>query len=176
MKGGGMGYTQVNLADKSERIGTLQRMLCLIAARDRDPRMETYVTGCWNGSTEEALRAFQEREGLPVTGICGLESWDAAVRRCSEIMDETEPVCLRVDPAGICGPGDEGDGVLLLQIVLRAAAEGFGFDAPPADGCYGAATEGAVSAFQKAACLPRTGRADLATWRMLAAWTNSRRR
>ena len=69
MKGGGMGYTQVNLADKSERIGTLQRMLCLIAARDRDPRMETYVTGCWNGSTEEALRAFQEREGLPVTGI-----------------------------------------------------------------------------------------------------------
>ncbi|MBO7404020.1 MAG: peptidoglycan-binding protein [Clostridia bacterium] len=165
-----MGYTPVNLTDVRERIGVLQRMLCFLAGCEKDPRLETYVCGFWNKSTEEAVRAFQEREGLPVTGVCDLSTWDAAVRRCSEGEEKRAPVCLRADVGGAAesGPGDEGDGVLLLQIVLRALAGEYGFLPPPADGCYGAETEGAVTAFQRIAGLDRTGRADRLTWRMLA--------
>ena len=165
-----MGYTPVNLTDTSERIGVLQRMLCYLAGCEKDPRLDTYVCGFWNGSTEEAVRAFQELHGLPVTGICDLATWDAAVRCCTEAAEISSPICLRADRGGRAesGPGDEGDGVLLLQIVLRALAGEYGFLPPPADGRYGAATEEAVTAFQRIAGLDRTGRADRLTWRMLA--------
>ena len=75
----------VNLTDERQRTETLQRMLCRMAAAWGDPSLCVSVSGSWNGETEAAVRAFQQRECMPVTGICGRETWDAMVSACAGI-------------------------------------------------------------------------------------------
>ena len=156
-----------NLTDKTERIETMQRMLCRMAAAWGDPSLRVSVCGAYNPETEAAVRAFQQRERLPVTGICGRETWDAMVSACAGIEDCEAPVLLAVRETE-AGPGDEGDGVVLLQLVLRALSSSCGLPPVPLDGCYGGGTEGAVRVFQRIAGLRETGRMDVPTWRALA--------
>ena len=156
-----------DLTDERERIILLQRMLCRLGAAWGIPELEVPVCGAWNEATERAVRLFQEKRCLPVTGICGRETWDAVAACCAEEEEKRAPVYLAVRELSLC-PGDEGDGVLLLQAVLRELAGEYPLPEVPADGRYGEATERAVAAFQRTAGLPVTGRADRATWRMLA--------
>ena len=156
-----------DLTDGRERISVLQRMLCLLAAAWADPAMEVPVSGAWNEATERAVRAFQEKRCLPVTGICGRETWDALTLCCAEEEEKRAPVAVAVREF-VLRPGDEGDGVLLLQLVLRGLAGAYPIPEVRPDGRYGAETETAVSAFQQIAGLTRTGRVDRPTWRALA--------
>ena len=159
----------VNLTDERQRTETLQRMLCRMAAAWGDPSLCVSVSGSWNGETEAAVRAFQQKESMPVTGICGRETWDAMVAACAGIDESEAPVYLLIREAGhTLGPGDEGDAVAQLQIVLRGLSMSYAFPPVPLDGCWGAGTEGAVLAFQRAAGLPQTGKADRRTWQALA--------
>ena len=157
----------IDLSDGRERTASMQRMLCMLAAAWKDPGLEVLVSGAWNEETEAAVRAFQERECLPVTGLCGRETWDAMVSCCSEAEERNAPVYVRVYGTE-CGPGDEGDAVMQLQIVLRGLSSRCAFPPVPLDGRYGAGTEGAVYAFQRIAGLPQTGETDRRTWRALA--------
>ena len=156
-----------DLTDERERITVLQRMLCMLAAAWGDPELETAVCGAWNGETERAVRAFQQKRCLPVTGICGRETWDAMAACCAEEEEKRAPVYVAVRELTL-RPGDEGDGVLLLQLVLRGLAGEYPLPDVVPDGRYGDSTERAVAAFQKTAGLPQTGRADRQTWRAMA--------
>ena len=66
------------------------------------------------------------------------------------------------------GPGDEGDAVLQLQLVLRGLGTVCPVGGVPLDGRYGEETEEAVRRFQRIAGLAETGRADRRTWQSLA--------
>ena len=156
-----------NLSNERERIETLQRMLCMLGAAWGEGCLTVPVCGAWNEATERAVRAFQEKRCLPVTGICGRETWDAMAACCAEEEEKCAPVYLAVRELSL-GPGDEGDGVLQLQAVLRELAGEYPIPPVPADGRYGEATERAVAAFQRTAGLSPTGCTDRGTWRALA--------
>ena len=157
----------INLTDESERIGTLQRMLCTLGAAWGEEDLIVPVCGSWNGATERAVRAFQQMRRIPVTGLCGRETWDGLAACCAEVEEERAPVCVRI-PETAAGPGDEGDAVAWIQLLLRGLECDMPVSGVPLDGRYGEATEAAVRCFQRIAGLGVTGCVDRKTWRALA--------
>ena len=167
----------VNVRDRGGRIAALQRMLREIGRRWGMACLCVPVTGCFDSRTEEAVRAFQEHECMPVTGICDRETWDCLADCCRQEREACAPVTLNILPRDCdwcLSPGEEDDAVFLLQYVLRALAGEYGYAPVPIDGRYGEATEAAVKAFQRTVGLPANGRAERDTWHALADAFNAR--
>ena len=95
--------------------------------------------GKFGDKTETALRAFQAREGLPVTGQA-----DAATLAALE----APPAMKR---------GERGEDVRALQRLLNHARRAAGLPAISTDGNFGGDTESALRAFQRSQGLPETG-------------------
>src|SRR5437899_12737622 len=87
--------------------------------------------GRYGPATEAAVRAFQQRRGLLVDGIVGLETWDELVEAGFALGDRT--LYLR-------NPYFRGDDVRALQRRMNA----LGFDAGREDGILGARCDWAV--------------------------------
>jgi len=94
------------------------------------------LEGVFGRSTEEAVRAFQERRGLPSDGIIGSDTWGQLVEAGYRIGDRT--LYLR-------SPAFRGDDVRDLQRMLNA----LGFDAGKEDGIFGRATARGSMEFQR---------------------------
>ena len=96
--------------------------------------------GDYGEATEAAVRAFQERRGLRVDGICGTQTWAALVEAGYRLGDRllyNRQRLLR------------GDDVSSLQRLLGA----MGFDAGRVDGVFGDRTAAALADFQRNAGL-----------------------
>jgi murein L,D-transpeptidase YcbB/YkuD len=81
----------LKLGDVGEDVSDLQRQLSLITSPDRRPYLkddENYsdVKGEYNRTTRLAVAFFQRDHGLPATGVCDEETWDAI----GKAFDETE--------------------------------------------------------------------------------------
>jgi N-acetylmuramoyl-L-alanine amidase len=100
--------------------------------------------GVFGPATEAAVRAFQERRGLRVDGICGVETWASLVEAGHRLGDRL--LYLR-------SPMLRGDDVATLQALLGA----LGFDAGRVDGVFGTDTQHAVTEFQRNAGLTTDG-------------------
>jgi N-acetylmuramoyl-L-alanine amidase len=98
------------------------------------------VSGCYDGGTEDAVRAFQHRRRLRVDGICGPETWGALIESGFALGDRL---------LYLCQPMLRGDDVAMLQRRLNA----LGFDAGREDGIFGAETDAGVAEFQRDAGL-----------------------
>ena len=128
--------------------------------------------GVFSFDTEEAVRQFQSIFSLPEDGIVGKSTWYAiqfiynAVKRLNELDSEgitLSEVTQQYEKE--LGVGSQGIEVQNIQYLLRYLSEFYNTVPPVAiDGIYGPATESAVSAFQRQADLPITGRVDFATW------------
>ena len=125
--------------------------------------------GAFGPLTEAAVRAYQARHHLPVTGIAGPSTWAALMGVTSPTTTTASRSTSRPAPAPkpattTTGPllrlGARGDAVKTLQRALGGVA---------VDGLYGTRTLAAVQAFQKSAHLPVTGIADAGVWRALDA-------
>jgi N-acetylmuramoyl-L-alanine amidase len=92
--------------------------------------------GTFGSSTVAAVRAFQERRGLRVDGVCGPHTWAAIVEAGWRLGDR--PLCLTT-------PLQRGDDVAELQRGLGR----LGFDAGRIDGIFGERTERALRDFQR---------------------------
>lgn len=96
--------------------------------------------GVFAGATEAAVRAFQDRRGLRVDGICGDQTWSSLVEAGYALGDRwlyrTSPV-LRGDDVG----------------ALQRRLSNLGFHARRVDGIFGPATDVAVREFQRNAGL-----------------------
>lgn len=95
-------------------------------------------------TTEQAVRAFQERRLLLADGIVGELTWSELVEAGLSLGDRT--LYLRY-------PSFRGDDVRMLQSALNL----LGFDAGREDGILGARTASAVQDFQRNVGLPPDG-------------------
>jgi len=140
----------IRRGDRGEQVRDIQRRLLASGHRVEPDELE----GTFGASTEEAVRAFQARRGLPADGIVGADTWGQLVEAGYRVGDRT--LYLR-------SPAFRGDDVRELQRMLNA----LGFDAGKEDGIFGAVTLRAVMEFQRNVGEPADGIVGLETVRSL---------
>ncbi|MBW3614137.1 MAG: peptidoglycan-binding protein [Actinobacteria bacterium] len=92
--------------------------------------------GTYGGGTVAAVRAFQERRGIRIDGVCGDQTWSALVEAGYRLGDR---------PLYLAHPMQRGDDVAELQRRLGS----LGFDGGRVDGILGPRTERALADFQR---------------------------
>ena len=102
------------------------------------------VTGVFDDATTEAVRAFQERRGVPVDGIVGPDTWRELVEADRKIGDRV--LYYR-------RPLMRGDDVAHLQRKLNL----LGFDSGKEDGMFGPDTQRGLIEFQESRRLAEDG-------------------
>ena len=159
--------------NEQEAIRNLQRYLRHLSYFN-DEIIEVPIDGIFGSDTEEALRAFQQTEGLPATGRADQATWE----RLFEVY--TNSITSRQPPRQIGHfpqiPEDYtievGEVQFLVSIIQNALQElSVIYDSigeVPQSGEYDAATADAVRAFQEANGLPSTGAVDRTTWNAIA--------
>lgn len=105
---------------------------------------EVEASGQFDSPTQEAVRAFQERRGVPVDGIVGPDTWRELVEADRNIGDRV--LYYR-------RPLMRGDDVALLQRQLNL----LGFEAGKEDGIFGADTQRGLIEFQESRRLAEDG-------------------
>ena len=168
----------VNIADDVVRTAYLQEMLRHLGQVLNEPLWQVDVTGTYNSPTVQAVRRYQEMRRLPVTGIVDRTTWETLTAEYLLERELREPVMIRAVPdiaSHATLPGQRGDEVLLLQILLNALRNEYDYPAVPLSGIYGAQTSEAVTQYQKFNGLDATGTADRRTWRRLTEEYNKLR-
>ncbi len=158
---------------ETEAILNLQRYLRQIARFDEDiPFVDE--DGLYGDETRAAVEAFQQKYGLPATGVTDAETWNRIfLEYLADVERRTRPEPVDMFPRYPAnysvGPGDENLLVELIQFILREIILLYGRDAEllPLDGFYGPLTEEAVKDFQRVNRLPDDGRVDRVTWNRL---------
>lgn len=130
------------------------------------------LDGNTGSQTTDALRAYQARRGLPVTGVAERETWEALYEDYLISLEEEAP------PEGF-SPfpsepkdyalkiGDEGFAVSAIQHILEEISVFFPITPIAVTGNYDDATRDAVSEVQVRYLLPVTGEVDKLTWNAL---------
>ncbi|MBP3397223.1 MAG: peptidoglycan-binding protein [Clostridia bacterium] len=159
--------------NENEAIRNLQRYLRQLSYEDeRIPRAP--VDGIYDSATEAALRAFQEMEGLPVTGVADIITFERLYLRYEESRRRNSlPVPIaqfpRLSEGYALREGDESFLVRLIQYALGELELSYdGLRLVPQTGVYDPLTVEAVRGFQQRHGLPETGEVDRATWDTLA--------
>jgi peptidoglycan hydrolase-like protein with peptidoglycan-binding domain len=146
--------------------------------------LKVTADGQFGPRTDGAVRAFQSRKRLPVTGVVSALTWKALMGQPTQVTSTPSrgastprtPVTAKPASKAIARPatataytsvkstvlrqGSSGNAVRVLQRALGGLA---------VDGAYGPRTTAAVTAFQKAHHLPATGVADARVWKALEA-------
>lgn len=153
-------------------VRSLQRDLRVLGLAGRiEPLIP--VSGVYDHATVAAVRNFQQKFGLPVTGDTDLNTWEAIVNASNRARRDASPgmpVHIFPDAEFALRPGDRGRLVLLVQTLLNGLTPHFhSLPAVPYSGEYDAQTAAAVAALQRTMRLPATGVLDHATWDGLAS-------
>lgn len=139
----------VQKGDKGEAVAQAQRAL------RRTPNLSLEVDGEFGSLTEAATKEFQQRAGLPVTGVVDEATWQAL------------PTGL---PMPVLKKGAKGPVVRNPQTVLTMGAFDLWKTTPDGiDGEFGSNTEASVRAFQTWARIQVDGIVGVQTWNALGA-------
>ena len=147
-------------------VSSLQQMLRTHQrARGQAPLL--IPTGQFDPETEQAVREFQQRVGLPVTGAADYDTWTALVhawRLAEEELAHAHPLRVVVQRNARIAPGDSHLHLYPYQAALMAL--GTVLDVPPltVTGTQDAQSEAATRWLQERACLPVNGVVDRRTW------------
>ena len=159
--------------NEREAIRNLQRYLRQLAYFD-ETLGEIPIDGIFDSATEQALRAFQEREGLPATGRADLESWERLFAAYRRSLEDTAPPRQiahfpRLPESYTVEVGEAQFLVSVIQNALRELSVVYDdLGDVPLSGEYDEATARAVRVFQEKHGLPATGGVDRRTWNALA--------
>ncbi len=131
--------------------------------------------GQFQGSTRDAVIAFQRIFNLASDGIVGKSTWYkiswlyTAVARLSDLTSEGSTLGIGdVPPSSVLRQGSTGQDVVTLQYLLNMASEYYpGIPAPAQDGIFGNGTRQAVMAFQQLMQLNADGVVGPLTWQAL---------
>lgn len=149
----------------------LQRYLRRLAYFD-DSIPFVPIDGNRGSRTTEALRAYQARRGLPVTGVADQETWEALYEDYLTSLEEEAPPSrfspFPSEPDGYAlKVGDEGFAVSAVQHMLEEISVFIPIMPVKVTGVYDDATRDAVSEVQARYLLPVTGEVDKLTWNAL---------
>lgn len=140
-------------ADRRPYVMELQSYLRTIQ-RDRYGATTVPLDGFFGTATAAGVSQFQTAQGLPRTGTVNRETWEALFAANQETERRlTPPLLIRGLRVPLLQPGDGGDGVIFLNVMLGTPGN-----------TYTTATEEAVRQIQKTALLPVTGNTDKDTW------------
>jgi len=161
------------LSDDRVVIRNLQKMLRLIGLAVGETAYQIGVSGVYGEGTRNAVRAYQLKNNLPVTGSPDQETWEriaADYRRFLPFTGQTAEI--RPFPMGrgtAVRSGEQSDLVKIIQLMLRTLDLRYDFGYVPENGIYDITTAEAVVRFQQLNDLPSpSGAVDRLTWNKLA--------
>jgi peptidoglycan hydrolase-like protein with peptidoglycan-binding domain len=166
------------MANQNERDAILNIQRYLRQLSYHEPIPAPALDGIWGPQTAAAVRAFQELEGLSVTGVVDAVTWEALYAAyLASTRKHSAPVPLAHFPRISEGYAlREGDESFLVRFIQYAPGEletiYEGFDEVKETGVYDEATKKAVARFQEKHALPVTGEVDRDTWDALATTYN----
>ncbi len=149
----------------------LQRYLRQLAYFD-DTIPFVPIDGNVGSNTTDAIRAYQARRGLPITGIADQETWEAIYEDyLISIEEEAPPSPFSPFPSEprdyALRLGDKGFTTAAVQHMLEELSVFYPIDALAITGIYDEATRDAISEVQARYLLPVTGETDKLTWNAL---------
>ncbi len=136
------------------------------------PETLLIVDGIFGRETQQAVRIFQAREGLPVTGLADLLTWElldarAALARIEQ--EEAEALRLVLLPGQRVSHGEKNLHLYMVQGMLTALGEIYeNLPAVVLTGELDRQTVECLQMLQELYGLSATGELDKHTWRMLA--------
>jgi len=163
--------------DTGEAVQNLQYFLALLSYFD-DALPQVLINGDFDERTEQAVRAFQQQQGLSVDGIVGRATWNAIVQAFNQLRaslaENVTDVFPYLYPGFFLTPGQRNEEVRLLQQLLNRAAQNprAGISPVDADGVFGPATEAAVRAIQSRVGIRVTGTVGPVTWESIVSYAN----
>lgn len=161
------------MTEKEKVITEIQQILRRIAKSESDvPAI--IPDGIYSEETSGAVRDFQRRYGLAVTGKVDYSTFEALVRENERLIFENSPP-LQVLPIGNedlpLSYGDENEAVEKLKIMLNALADKHGNFLPLVrNSLFDADTREMVRKWQSVIFTRETGEVDKETWNSLVSY------
>ena len=152
-------------------VTSLQTMLRTIAALD--PTLPTLIPdGIYGPQTVRAVRAFQRREGLPITGTTDEKTWNAIraeYRKAVIELSPAAPLDLVMHANQVILEGSDNLHVLLIQAMLHNLHEVYA-NIPDCclSGICDEETAESVKALQRCCGVAESGILDKCLWQLLA--------
>lgn len=151
-------------------VRSLQTMLRVIASRHQD-LPNVIPDGIYGKQTVAAVSAFQQKFGIPVTGITDQTTWDIIVSVYEPAHIEVspaQPLQIILEPNQVIRSGEDHYSIYLTQALLIAMSRSYAsIPEPPLSGTLDYGTAESLSAFQRLSGLPITGELDKLTWKHL---------
>ena len=151
---------------------TIQYYLNVIAYFN--PNLNIFpISGTFDTNTVNAVNAFQNEYGLPISGSVDQTTWNKMTDVYNNILTTLPPdyqgTAAKLYPGYFLTPGEESGNVRDLQTYLSVIAQN-NPEIPPVtiDGIYGNETRDAVYTFQALNGLPPTGSVGPVTWSKIA--------
>lgn len=163
-----MAYTD---EDKKAHIKELQKYLRGISYKNtKIPKI--IPDGIFSIETIDAVKAFQNEYGMPVTGEVDERTWNALVTEFDNVTKMyAKPQCITPFqfPDYVLKSGDRGYLIYIIQSMLNTIAENYNnLIKVTINGEFDAQTENAVKILQKLSGINQTGIIDVNTWNILA--------
>ncbi|MGN1418215.1 MAG: peptidoglycan-binding protein, partial [Acutalibacteraceae bacterium] len=133
--------------------------------------------GIFGSQTEQAVKIFQQENGLPVTGIVDRATWNEILNEYDNILKslpyEFQSYSAFLFPGYTLVEGAEGKAVEQLQTFLQVISQNLSSVPYVAvDGIYGPQTENAVKVIQGLYGIPQTGDVGPLTWNAIVELYN----
>ena len=162
--------------NERDAIRNIQKYLRQLSHHD-DNINPVPIDGIWESDTARAVAAFQEKNGLRVTGTVDRETWDAlklAYDKSVAQNSPTVPIFLfpRMPQDYSVGIGDTGFLNDAVQYMIYELSSIYFFPNFEISTVYDEKTAEAVRDFQKRNFIPQSGRVDRETWDAIATQHN----
>ena len=151
-------------------IRSLQTMLRVLS-EDNSIYPTVIPDGIYGQQTANAVSAFQQKFGIPVTGITDQPTWDMIVSVYEPALVQlspAQPLQIILEPNQTIRSGEDHHSIYLTQAMLTFLSKTYvSIPEPPLSGILDYGTEESLSAFQRLNGLPITGELDKITWKHL---------
>ncbi len=161
--------------DRQRAVSDLQLRLRLISEYDNDiPTV--LVDGIYGAETREAVRIFQQKNGIPATARVNLETFTAIEEQYSLLVRQTENEGVMPDfsqlEGNVISPGERSEYVTMLKLMISKISERDESFSTEINNNFDAKTEGHIRRLQEIFGYESTGEVDLALWKDLTELTS----
>ncbi len=135
------------------------------------------ANGVFSQQLGEVIAIYQQKRGLPVTGLGDRETWHTAYEEQQNLLELfSTATAIHIFPSlnFTLHLGSTGGIVYIIQAMLNALTPHFdNLEPVPYTGLLDGATAEQIRLLQRTAAYPETGEVDKRTWNLLASMFNS---